>query len=245
MINFNSLHHGHYRFNVRAELPGGPGSQQSYEFEMLPQFWETAWFRALCVAALLAAAWAIYQLRLRQIRSRFGAGAGRARPPGARNPRHAGAGLRRHLLAIGRGGHVHAGGCHARALLPGHGAAHGAPQPDRGAAQRDGPARVGAGRARIWRRRSNPARGCGRPDRASKSPWRSPGTGSKLPEEMEQHLLRIAQEAVTNALKHAGAQPHRRAICTWRRTTSTCGSGMTAAASISRTCFPRAPGISD
>ena len=31
------------------------------------------------------------------------------------------------------------------------------------------------------------------------------GTGSKLPEEMEQHLLRIAQEAVTNALKHAGA----------------------------------------
>ena len=31
------------------------------------------------------------------------------------------------------------------------------------------------------------------------------GTGSKLPEEMEQHLLRIAQEAVTNVLKHAGA----------------------------------------
>src|SRR5262249_20959045 len=26
-----------------------------------------------------------------------------------------------------------------------------------------------------------------------------------LPEEMEQHLLRIAQEAVANALKHAGA----------------------------------------
>jgi signal transduction histidine kinase len=31
------------------------------------------------------------------------------------------------------------------------------------------------------------------------------GTGGNLPEEMEQHLLRIAQEAVTNALKHAGA----------------------------------------
>jgi signal transduction histidine kinase len=31
------------------------------------------------------------------------------------------------------------------------------------------------------------------------------GPGAKLPEEMEQHLLRIAQEAVTNALKHAGA----------------------------------------
>jgi signal transduction histidine kinase len=31
------------------------------------------------------------------------------------------------------------------------------------------------------------------------------GTGAKLGEEMEQHLLRIAQEAVTNALKHAEA----------------------------------------
>ena len=31
------------------------------------------------------------------------------------------------------------------------------------------------------------------------------GTPGVLPEEMEQHLLRIAQEAVTNVLKHAGA----------------------------------------
>ena len=31
------------------------------------------------------------------------------------------------------------------------------------------------------------------------------GAETKLPEEMEQHLLRIAQEAVANALKHAGA----------------------------------------
>ncbi|HJZ95098.1 MAG TPA: sensor histidine kinase, partial [Candidatus Solibacter sp.] len=32
------------------------------------------------------------------------------------------------------------------------------------------------------------------------------GPAAQLPEEMEQHLLRIAQEAVTNALKHAGAR---------------------------------------
>src|SRR5690242_1030883 len=32
------------------------------------------------------------------------------------------------------------------------------------------------------------------------------GAPTELPEEMEQHLLRIAQEAVTNALKHAGAR---------------------------------------
>ena len=31
------------------------------------------------------------------------------------------------------------------------------------------------------------------------------GESKTLPEDMEQHLLRIAQEAVTNVLKHAGA----------------------------------------
>ncbi len=31
------------------------------------------------------------------------------------------------------------------------------------------------------------------------------GGPTELPQEMEQHLLRIAQEAVTNVLKHAGA----------------------------------------
>ena len=34
---------------------------------------------------------------------------------------------------------------------------------------------------------------------------RRAGRRRELPQEMEQHLLRIAQEAVTNALKHAGA----------------------------------------
>src|ERR1035438_3162685 len=71
VINYNSLRHGRYRFTVRAEVPGGPSSQQSYDFEMLPQFWETLWFRAMVGALVLAAAWAIYQLRLRQIRGRF------------------------------------------------------------------------------------------------------------------------------------------------------------------------------
>ena len=55
---------------VRADLAGRPGaSEQSYGFEVLPRFYETDWFRALCAAALLACRWAVYQLRLRQIRS--------------------------------------------------------------------------------------------------------------------------------------------------------------------------------
>ena len=37
------------------------------------------------------------------------------------------------------------------------------------------------------------------------SPWTSLARHRRFPQEMEQHLLRIAQEAVTNVLKHAGA----------------------------------------
>ena len=56
LINYNSLKHGRYRFTVRAEVPGGPASEQSYGFEVLPYFYETAWFRVLCAAVLLAMA---------------------------------------------------------------------------------------------------------------------------------------------------------------------------------------------
>jgi signal transduction histidine kinase len=70
-INYNSLRHGRYRFTVRANLPGGSASEASFSFELLPQFYETAWFRLLCAALVLAGAWAVFRLRVRQIRYRF------------------------------------------------------------------------------------------------------------------------------------------------------------------------------
>jgi signal transduction histidine kinase/ligand-binding sensor domain-containing protein len=71
VIDYNSLRHGRYRFTVRAHLPGGPVSQESYSFELLPRFYETAWFRLLCATLVLACAWAVFRLRVRQIRYRF------------------------------------------------------------------------------------------------------------------------------------------------------------------------------
>ena len=47
------LKHGNYRFYVRAELPGGQSSETSYAFNVLPHYYETAWFRVLAAAALL------------------------------------------------------------------------------------------------------------------------------------------------------------------------------------------------
>ena len=105
VMNYNSLRHGKYRFLVRAELPGGPATENAYDFEVLPEFYETAWFRAAvrsrgvghCLGDLSIAA-AADPLPL------F-AGAGGARAAGARDSRHAGAGLRGHLFAARGGGH--------------------------------------------------------------------------------------------------------------------------------------------
>jgi signal transduction histidine kinase/ligand-binding sensor domain-containing protein len=71
VIDYNSLRHGRYRFVARANLPGGAVSEESYSFALLPSFYETTWFRLLCVALVLACAWAVFRLRVRQIRYRF------------------------------------------------------------------------------------------------------------------------------------------------------------------------------
>jgi signal transduction histidine kinase len=200
VINFNSLHHGHYRFIVRAELPGGPGSQQSYEFEILPRFWETSWFRGLCLAAALAAAWAIYQLRLRQIRSRFAL----VLEERARLAREIHDTLAQGFVGISSQLDAVAM-CMPENATPARSyldmARHSLTEARRSvmdlrASALDGQnlaAAIESG-TRLWTAGSG-----------VEVAVKVTGTGSKLPEEMEQHLLRIAQEAVTNALKHAGA----------------------------------------
>ena len=135
-------------FQRAGGIAGRAGQRaESYDFEMLPQFWETTWFRALCVAALLAAGWAVYQFRLQQIRSRFAL----VLEERARLAREIHDTLAQGFVGISSQLDAVAmcmpEGDDAGAILPGHGAADGAPQPDRGAALRDGSARVGAGGA--------------------------------------------------------------------------------------------------
>ena len=71
-INFNTLGKGNYRFVVRASVPEAPSSEAAFSFEVLPNYYEKAWFLWLCAASFLAAIYGLYLLRLRQIRSRFG-----------------------------------------------------------------------------------------------------------------------------------------------------------------------------
>lgn len=70
-VNYDSLHRGHYRFRVKAELFDGPFTESVLDFELEPHYYETNWFRALCALALILMAWSAYKIRERQVDARF------------------------------------------------------------------------------------------------------------------------------------------------------------------------------
>ena len=72
-VTYNNLGRGNYRFRVRAEAPDGISNEASYEFELLPHYYESSWFRSLCAALAAMVVWMMYQLRMRQVRSHLAA----------------------------------------------------------------------------------------------------------------------------------------------------------------------------
>ncbi len=205
VINYNSLRHGRYRFTVRAGVPGGPTSQQFYDFEVLPQFWETTWFRLLFAAVVLAGAWAIYQLRLRQIRGRF-ALVLEERARLAREIHDTLAqgfvGISSQLDAVAMCIPEDATPARPYLEMARRMARHSLTEARRSVMDLRASALEGQDLAaaiqsgiRLW------TAGSGIETEVDVD---GPVTG--LPEEFEQHLLRIAQEAVTNAVKHAAAR---------------------------------------
>jgi signal transduction histidine kinase/ligand-binding sensor domain-containing protein len=203
VIDYNGLPHGHYRFRVKAELPGGV-SEQSYSFDVLPQFWETAWFRVLAAVALGMCAWAIYQMRLRQIRSRFAAVL-EERARLAREIHDTLAqgfvGISSQLDAVAMSMPGESSAARTYLDLARRMARHSLTEARRSvmdlrASALDGQdlaAAIQSG-TRMWTAGSGVSVDVD-----------IEGPSAQLPEEMEQHLLRITQEAVTNALKHASA----------------------------------------
>jgi signal transduction histidine kinase/ligand-binding sensor domain-containing protein len=72
-VQYSNLAPGPYRFRVTASNNSGVWNEQgaSLDFSIAPAYWQTRWFVALCVAALMALLWALYQLRLRQLAREF------------------------------------------------------------------------------------------------------------------------------------------------------------------------------
>ena len=189
---------------VRAEAPDAPSAETSFAFELLPHFYETLWFRLACAMPLLGAVWAAYRLRLRRIGNRF-ALVLEERARLAREIHDTLAqgfvGISSQLDAVAMCMPAEESPARKYLDIAQRMARHSLPR--RGV--RSWTCALPSWTSTISARPSNPARGCG--PRESKVQVEVAVTGQPgvLPQEMEQHLLRIAQEAVTNALKHAAA----------------------------------------
>jgi len=73
-VTYHNLPPGSYHFNVAASDINGVWSDKiaTVEFTILPAFYQTLWFRSLCVILFLAALAGLYQLRLRQLARQYG-----------------------------------------------------------------------------------------------------------------------------------------------------------------------------
>ena len=69
-ITYRNLLPGSYHFSVVASGTNSvwSGAPANMAFTILPAFYQTIWFRSLCVAALLAFLWGLHRLRGQQLR---------------------------------------------------------------------------------------------------------------------------------------------------------------------------------
>ena len=70
---YTHLDHGDYTFRVKASNNDGVWNEQgvSLHIRILPPWWNTWWFRALCAAIFPALLWAAHQFRVRQLHREF------------------------------------------------------------------------------------------------------------------------------------------------------------------------------
>jgi len=73
-VEYSNLAPGNYRFSVTACNNSGVWNEQgdTLDFSIAPAYWQTNWFRALCVLAFLAMLGTVYRLRVRVLEERQG-----------------------------------------------------------------------------------------------------------------------------------------------------------------------------
>ena len=74
-VQYTNLPPKHYKFRVLACNNSGVWNEEgaSLDFVIPPAWYQTNWFRALCVAAFLTLLWGVYHLRVLQLRREFNA----------------------------------------------------------------------------------------------------------------------------------------------------------------------------
>jgi len=204
VINYNPLPHGRYRFAVRSMLVGGGTSENQFAFEVLPHYYETSWFLWLCLATFLGAVFGVYRLRLRQISSRFAL----VLEERARLAREIHDTLAQGFVGISS---------QLDALAIKLNGDMGVARQHLDLARKMARHSLTEARRSVMDLRTSELEGHNLSAALVASAYRwvagSPvnvqvevsSVKQKLPEDLEQNLLRIAQEAVANALKHARA----------------------------------------
>ncbi len=71
-VVYRNLPPGHYHFSVEASDTDGvwSGKVANVDFTILPAWYQTTWFRILCVGLFAGLLWALYQLRVHSIQQR-------------------------------------------------------------------------------------------------------------------------------------------------------------------------------
>ena len=75
-VRYSNLSPGNYVFRVVASNNSGVWNEagDTLHFSIAPAYYQTNWFRAICVAAVLLLVWGLYRLRLQQLQWRFNEG---------------------------------------------------------------------------------------------------------------------------------------------------------------------------
>ncbi|MBV8436106.1 MAG: hypothetical protein JOY95_01160 [Silvibacterium sp.] len=73
IASYTTLPVGTYTFEVQGATSRGPWSEPGVRMriEILPAWYQTIWFRSICVLAFLALLWSIYLLRLQELERQF------------------------------------------------------------------------------------------------------------------------------------------------------------------------------
>ncbi|HEU4511353.1 MAG TPA: two-component regulator propeller domain-containing protein [Pyrinomonadaceae bacterium] len=204
---YTNLRPGAYTFRVIASNNDGVWNQTGAAFALYlkPYFYQTYWFYALCLVALVILGWLLFRLRVRRMRAQFGA----VLAERTRIAREIHDNLAQEMSGISVQLEVV-----ARTMPPGADAAM--TYLDRARRQ----VRHGIAEARryVWELRSPALENNDLPtalaetarrlthDTAVQAQVEVNGTFRPLARTVEDNLLRIGQEAINNAVKHAHAE---------------------------------------
>jgi ligand-binding sensor domain-containing protein/signal transduction histidine kinase len=201
---YTNLRPGNYTFRVIASNNDGVWNEQgaAFQFYLRPRFYQTYWFYGLLIVGLALVAWQLYQFRVRRIRAQFAA----VLAERTRIAREIHDNLAQEMLGISVQLEVL-----ARTMPPDAEVAKGHLDRVRTLVRHG----IAEARRYVWDLRSQALEGADLPKALSETARRltAPttieaqvqvgGTFRPLATAVEENLLRIGQEAINNAVKHA------------------------------------------